>query len=40
MASKLIYLAKARKEFDESIDFYESRTTGLGVRFEDKVKKK
>jgi plasmid stabilization system protein ParE len=40
MINSVVYLPKAEKEFDESIDFYESISVGLGVRFENQVKKK
>lgn len=40
MANNLIYLSRARKEFDEAIDFYEERTIGLGIRFENQIKER
>ncbi len=40
MAISIIYLPKALEEFDESFEFYEERTVGLGVRFEDQLKEK
>ncbi|HEY8688193.1 MAG TPA: type II toxin-antitoxin system RelE/ParE family toxin [Chitinophagaceae bacterium] len=40
MENSIIYLPRALKEFDESFEFYEERTVGLGVRFEDQLKEK
>jgi plasmid stabilization system protein ParE len=40
MANSVSYLSKAKKEFDEAINFYENRSIGLGVRFEKQVQEK
>ena len=40
MANRLIYLPIALKEFDESFEFYEERTEGLGIRFRNQIVEK
>src|ERR1035437_4049752 len=40
MENSIIYLSKAQKEFDESLEFYEERAIGLGIRFEFQLKEK
>ncbi len=39
MTNKLIYLAKAEKELEESVLYYEQRSIGLGQSFLVQVKK-
>lgn len=40
MKNSIIYLPGALQEFEASFEFYEERTVGLGVRFEDRLKEK
>jgi plasmid stabilization system protein ParE len=37
MSHRVIYRRIAQREFDEAVDYYEQRQTGLGERFADAV---